>query len=237
MNAEGVDVALHLRRRLFALELRARALADALERRAQEHANEVGSGAILRSAPLDRLQVDHELARLHERVAPRLDPGAVRASRLASSSSSRFFSTSASTCAGSAVLALEQLDQREVVSGLEDARRARAGREHERGGQQLGRGAEARHEAIAPREPSAAAHVDLALARGVFERLPAAHRLGELLRAPARALAQRLAAQQVVGDLLAHRLERARERLLAFLELDQMEAEVASAPGRSSARA
>jgi hypothetical protein len=32
VNAEGVDVALHLRRRLFALELRARALADALER-------------------------------------------------------------------------------------------------------------------------------------------------------------------------------------------------------------
>ena len=32
VNAEGVDVALHLRRRLFALEQRARALADALER-------------------------------------------------------------------------------------------------------------------------------------------------------------------------------------------------------------
>jgi hypothetical protein len=32
VNAEGVEVALHLRRRLFALEVRARALADALER-------------------------------------------------------------------------------------------------------------------------------------------------------------------------------------------------------------
>jgi hypothetical protein len=32
VNAEGVDVALHLRRRLFALEQRARALLDALER-------------------------------------------------------------------------------------------------------------------------------------------------------------------------------------------------------------
>jgi hypothetical protein len=32
VNAEGVDVALHLRRRLFALEVRARALVDALER-------------------------------------------------------------------------------------------------------------------------------------------------------------------------------------------------------------
>ncbi len=32
VNAEGVDVALHLRRRLFALEQRVRALADALER-------------------------------------------------------------------------------------------------------------------------------------------------------------------------------------------------------------
>ena len=32
VNAEGVEVALHLRRRLFALELRARALAEALER-------------------------------------------------------------------------------------------------------------------------------------------------------------------------------------------------------------
>ena len=35
VNAEGVDVALHLRRRLFALEQRARALADALERERQ----------------------------------------------------------------------------------------------------------------------------------------------------------------------------------------------------------
>jgi hypothetical protein len=32
VNTEGVEVALHLRRRLFALEGRARALADALER-------------------------------------------------------------------------------------------------------------------------------------------------------------------------------------------------------------
>ena len=32
VNAEGVEVALHLRRRLFALEQRARALVDALER-------------------------------------------------------------------------------------------------------------------------------------------------------------------------------------------------------------
>ncbi len=32
VNAEGVEVALHLRRRLFALELRARALAEALDR-------------------------------------------------------------------------------------------------------------------------------------------------------------------------------------------------------------
>jgi hypothetical protein len=31
LNAAGVDVALHLRRRLFALEQRARALADALD--------------------------------------------------------------------------------------------------------------------------------------------------------------------------------------------------------------
>lgn len=31
VNAAGVDVALHLRRRLFALQARARALADALE--------------------------------------------------------------------------------------------------------------------------------------------------------------------------------------------------------------
>ena len=62
----------------------------------------------------------------------------IRASRLAASSSSRFFSTSASTCAGVGLLALEQLHQRESVSGLEDARRARAGREHERGGQHLG---------------------------------------------------------------------------------------------------
>jgi hypothetical protein len=36
VNAEGVDVALHLRRRLFALELRARALADALGRERQK---------------------------------------------------------------------------------------------------------------------------------------------------------------------------------------------------------
>jgi len=36
VNAEGVDVALHLRRRLFALEQRARALADALERERQK---------------------------------------------------------------------------------------------------------------------------------------------------------------------------------------------------------
>ena len=36
VNAEGVDVALHLRRRLFALELRARALLEALE---QERSN------------------------------------------------------------------------------------------------------------------------------------------------------------------------------------------------------
>jgi len=34
VNAEGVGVALHLRRRLFALEVRARVLADALE---EEH--------------------------------------------------------------------------------------------------------------------------------------------------------------------------------------------------------
>lgn len=33
VNAAGVDVALHLRRRLFALEARARALADALTER------------------------------------------------------------------------------------------------------------------------------------------------------------------------------------------------------------
>ena len=32
VNAEGVEVALHLRRRLFALEQRARALVEALER-------------------------------------------------------------------------------------------------------------------------------------------------------------------------------------------------------------
>jgi len=32
VNAAGVDVALHLRRRLFALEARARALAEALDR-------------------------------------------------------------------------------------------------------------------------------------------------------------------------------------------------------------
>jgi hypothetical protein len=36
VNAEGVDVALHLRRRLFALEVRARALADALGRERQK---------------------------------------------------------------------------------------------------------------------------------------------------------------------------------------------------------
>ena len=36
VNAEGVEVALHLRRRLFALEQRARALAEALERGAQK---------------------------------------------------------------------------------------------------------------------------------------------------------------------------------------------------------
>ena len=33
VNAEGVEVALHLRRRLFALELRARALVESLERK------------------------------------------------------------------------------------------------------------------------------------------------------------------------------------------------------------
>jgi hypothetical protein len=36
VNAAGVEVALHLRRRLFALEQRARALAEALERRSEE---------------------------------------------------------------------------------------------------------------------------------------------------------------------------------------------------------
>jgi len=36
VNAAGVDVALHLRRRLFALEARARALADALEDRTKQ---------------------------------------------------------------------------------------------------------------------------------------------------------------------------------------------------------
>jgi len=36
VNAEGVEVALHLRRRLFALELRARALVEALERERDE---------------------------------------------------------------------------------------------------------------------------------------------------------------------------------------------------------
>ena len=36
VNAAGVDVALHLRRRLFALELRARALIEALERERDE---------------------------------------------------------------------------------------------------------------------------------------------------------------------------------------------------------
>ena len=35
VNAEGVEVALHLRRRLFALEQRARTLLDALERERQ----------------------------------------------------------------------------------------------------------------------------------------------------------------------------------------------------------
>ena len=35
VNAAGVEVALHLRRRLFALEHRARALVDALERERQ----------------------------------------------------------------------------------------------------------------------------------------------------------------------------------------------------------
>ena len=36
VNTEGVEVALHLRRRLFALELRARALVDALDRERQK---------------------------------------------------------------------------------------------------------------------------------------------------------------------------------------------------------
>lgn len=36
VNAEGVEVALHLRRRLFALEQRARALAEALEQQSQK---------------------------------------------------------------------------------------------------------------------------------------------------------------------------------------------------------
>jgi hypothetical protein len=36
VNAAGVEVALHLRRRLFALEARARALAEALERERQK---------------------------------------------------------------------------------------------------------------------------------------------------------------------------------------------------------
>jgi len=37
VNAAGVDVALHLRRRLFALEARARALADALASERERH--------------------------------------------------------------------------------------------------------------------------------------------------------------------------------------------------------
>src|SRR4029453_11763113 len=87
-------------------------------------------------------------------------------------------------------------------------------------------GAGPRPKPIPPPEPPPPAHGDLSLLRGRFERLPAAHRLGELLRARARSLAQRLAQQQFRGDLFADRFERARERLLALLQLDQVKPEI-----------
>jgi hypothetical protein len=45
VNAEGVDVALHLRRRLFALELRARALARRARARAARRASRPAASA------------------------------------------------------------------------------------------------------------------------------------------------------------------------------------------------
>src|SRR5262249_30414408 len=124
------------------------------------------------------------------------------------------------------LLALHQLHQRERVSDLEDARRALAGGEHERRRHDLRRAAETGDERVAAREPAAAPHPDPAVARGLFERFPAANRVGELLRASARALAQRLAPQQIASDLLADRLERADQRLLPLFDLDQMDAEI-----------